>query len=136
MINSNQKGIGLIEVLMAMFILAIAFSSIHIMQVNNQRSLNYLEMRDFARVSALQVIDELHLLGALSINDSLRIVTDTLYTTGSGATIVKSTTVSWSVTVTDSINGRVSNKNILVISTWKGKSRNHQISFPIVVKAL
>ncbi len=133
---NSQKGIGLIEVLIAMFVLAIAFSSVHIMQVNNQRSLNYLEMRDFARVSALQVIDELHLLGAHSIGDGQKVITDTLYTTGSGSNIVKSTTVSWQVTKTDSINGSLSNKEILVISSWSAKNLSHQISFPIVVKAL
>ncbi len=94
-------------------------------------------MRDFARVSALQVIDELHLLGAHSIDDDgEKIITDTLYTTGSGSTIVKTTTVNWDVTSVDSINGYLANKEILVISSWKSKNVTHQISFPIVVKAL
>ncbi|MGL1903548.1 MAG: prepilin-type N-terminal cleavage/methylation domain-containing protein [Fibrobacterales bacterium] len=141
--DKRQKGAGLIEVLIALFLLSLTFSALHIMQLGNRKVLSNLEGRNFAMVAAQEVMDSLRLVGAPAIvgataeNPGIRNFTQTIVT-GEGASVIKNVRVQYSIENTISETDQLGNTiikthDIRVESQWQTGVTPHSLTFNITV---
>ncbi|MGL1937270.1 MAG: hypothetical protein OCD01_19745 [Fibrobacterales bacterium] len=141
--EQRERGAGLIEVLVALFLLSLTFSALHIMQLGNRKVLSNLEGRNYAMVAAQEVMDSLRLVGAPAIvgatanNPGIRNFTQSIVT-AEGITINKNVRVQYVIENTTTGNDQLGNiivktHDIRVESQWQTGATPHTLTFNITV---